>query len=221
MWISVSGSWARWRSLPRTCSTRHRVRARVAWLEPRERTEQARRLADVGRFEPQVVIEVGAIAVTALALAIGQPAERQQIRRLEQPHAIVERQPLARVDLVGDVGEPRGRQACARHFGPAASLRTFGLTVRQPPDLGSHRSRAQAHRARPSRTRCHWPSTSSPPLICSVSEWPSSIARRVRIGVLPVAVRVIRIVVQVVLVARDHVFEKLLDVDVRAPSATR
>ena len=53
----------------------HRVRARVARLEPRERTEQARRFADVGRLEPQVVIEVGARAVPPLALAIGQPAD--------------------------------------------------------------------------------------------------------------------------------------------------
>jgi hypothetical protein len=81
---------------------RHGVRARHAFLQPRERAEQARRFADVGRFEPQVVIEVGARAVTPLALAIGDPAERQQILRLEQRHAVVERQPFLRVNLLRD-----------------------------------------------------------------------------------------------------------------------
>ena len=69
---------------------RHRVGARLVRLQPRERTEEARRLADVGRLEPQVVIEVGAIAVPPLALAIGEPADGQQIGRVEQPHAVVE-----------------------------------------------------------------------------------------------------------------------------------
>ena len=75
MWISVSGSCARCRSLASTCSTLIVCAPGVGRLQPRERAEQARRLADVGRLEPQVVIEVGARAVPALALAIGQPAD--------------------------------------------------------------------------------------------------------------------------------------------------
>jgi hypothetical protein len=82
----------------------HRVRTGIVWAEARERTEQARRFADVGRLEPQVVIEVGARAVTALAFAIGHPADRQQISS-EQSDTVVKRQPLAGIDLVGDLGE--------------------------------------------------------------------------------------------------------------------
>ena len=87
---------------------RHRVRAGHALFQPRERAEQARRFADVGRFEPQVVIEVRARAVTALALAVGDPAERQQIGRVEQRDAVLERQPLPRLDLLGDVRQSGG-----------------------------------------------------------------------------------------------------------------
>ena len=84
---------------------RHRVGLGHAGLQPRERAEQATRLADVGRLEAQVVVEVGARAVTLLALAIGQPADGEQVRRLEQTHAIVERQPLAALQLLVDVGQ--------------------------------------------------------------------------------------------------------------------
>ena len=98
----------------------HRVRAGIVRAQPRERAEQARRLADVGRLEPQVVIEVGARAVPTLALAIGQPARApSRSGVVEQPHAIVERQPLAgAVELfVGDVlASSRVRlEACGRH----------------------------------------------------------------------------------------------------------
>jgi len=83
----------------------HRVRAGVTGPEPGERAEQARGFADVGRLEPQVVIEECARAVAPLALAIGEPAQREQVRRLEQAHAVVERQALARFDLSGDAVE--------------------------------------------------------------------------------------------------------------------
>ena len=81
-----------------------RVRARHAFLQAGERTEEARGLADVRGLEPQVVIEEGLRAVAPLALAGGEPADGQQIGRLEQAHALVEREALARLDLVGDVG---------------------------------------------------------------------------------------------------------------------
>ena len=73
----------------------------------RRANEQNRQLAstDVGRLEAQVVVEVGARAVALLALAIGQPADREQIRRLEQADALVERQPLAALQLLVDVGQ--------------------------------------------------------------------------------------------------------------------
>jgi hypothetical protein len=87
---------------------RHRVRARHALFQPRERAEQARCFADVGRFEPEVVIEVGARAMTALAFAVGDPAEREQIGRVEEGDAILERQPLRRVDFLRDIRQPGG-----------------------------------------------------------------------------------------------------------------
>ncbi len=80
---------------------RQRVGARVAGPEARERTEQAARHADVGGFEPEVEIVVGVIAVPLLALAIRQPPDRVQVRMREQPHAVVERQPFAGIELCG------------------------------------------------------------------------------------------------------------------------
>ena len=45
-----------------------------------------------------------------LALAVGQPADGQQIGRVEQPHAVVEVEALAGVELVGDVERGRRRE---------------------------------------------------------------------------------------------------------------
>ena len=84
---------------------RHRVGAWIARLQAGKRTEQARRFADVGRFEPQVVIEVGARAVPPLALAVGEPADGEQVRSVEQADAVLERQACAAFQLVGNVGE--------------------------------------------------------------------------------------------------------------------
>ena len=88
---------------------RHRVRAGIARPQPRERAEEAARDADVGRFEADVEVVVRARAVPPLALAIGQPAERERVRTLEQPHAVLEREPDAGVELLGDIR--RGRPA--------------------------------------------------------------------------------------------------------------
>ena len=57
----------------------HRVSAFVARLQPGEGAKQARRLAHVGRFQAQVVIEVGARAVTTLPFAIGEPPDREEV----------------------------------------------------------------------------------------------------------------------------------------------
>ena len=83
----------------------HRVRAGVAGTQTRKRAEETRRFADVGRLEPQVVIEIRAVAVTPFAFAIRQRAQGQQIRRLEQvtPSSNVSRSPAG--DLFADVSK--------------------------------------------------------------------------------------------------------------------
>ena len=111
MWTSVSGFAVAGAEAVQHLLDRLGVGARLVGREARERTEEARRLADVGGLETQVVIEVGAIAVAPLALAIGQPADGEEVGRLEQPNALVEGEPFLRVHLLGDVGEPRGAKA--------------------------------------------------------------------------------------------------------------
>ena len=69
---------------------RHRVGAGVAGLQARERAEQAAGDADVGRFEPDVVVVEGA-ARRAASRARGWPASRRPAdRAVEQPDAVVE-----------------------------------------------------------------------------------------------------------------------------------
>ena len=87
---------------------RQRVSGRRLRRQPRERAEQAARDADVGRLEPDVEVVVGELAVPPLALAVGEVPDGEQIRAFEQPHAVLERQPLPRVDLRGDVGDAGG-----------------------------------------------------------------------------------------------------------------
>ena len=91
----------------------HRVGAPVVGTQPRKRAEQTGRLADVRRLEPQVVIEVGAIAVPAFTLPVRQPSHGEQIGRVEQADTILKRQALAGADLLGDVAEARGRHVDA------------------------------------------------------------------------------------------------------------
>ena len=83
------------------------VGAVIAGLQPRERAEQTVGHADVGRLDADVVVEEGAPGVPLLALAVGQPAEGEQIRAGEQPHPVVELEPGPRLELVGDVEQPR------------------------------------------------------------------------------------------------------------------
>ena len=54
---------------------RHRVRAGVAGLQPRERAEETTGDADVCRLEPDVEVVEGARAVAFLALAVCEPAD--------------------------------------------------------------------------------------------------------------------------------------------------
>jgi hypothetical protein len=92
---------------------RHRVRPWIAGAQARERAEQTRGHADVRGLDADVVVVVGARAVTLLALAVRQPANGEQIGRLEQAHAVGERQSLAGGEFVGDVGEAGRLKACS------------------------------------------------------------------------------------------------------------
>ena len=48
-----------------------------------------------------------------LALAVGEPADGEQVGAVEQPDAVARDQALAGVELVGDVGEAGGGEAGA------------------------------------------------------------------------------------------------------------
>ena len=144
---------------------RHGVRPGVPRLEPREGAEQTAGDAHVGRFEADVVVVVGAAAVPLLAFAIGQPADRQQIGALEQTTPVVDRQPLAGVEPVRDVEEMRVREP--RAHGPVLSLwKARGL--QETPKIWMRSDRARGPSSSAIRMRCHCPSTTSPPLTCSV-----------------------------------------------------
>jgi hypothetical protein len=77
----------------------------VARLQPRERAEQAAGDADIRRFEPDVVVVERAGAVPLLALPVGEPADREHIRRVEQADAVRQIQTDAGCKLLFDVGE--------------------------------------------------------------------------------------------------------------------
>ena len=144
--------------------------------------------------------------MTALALTVGDPAERQEIGRVEQRHAVVERQPFARVDLFGDASKARLRlgdslTANSHHLSAdGARSRTVQLTAQHPLPPPDHQLAAtDLHRHR-------------------VTEQHRA---EVRVGILPIAVGMIGIVVLVVLRARDHIFEKRQDVGLEGLLATR
>ena len=54
----------------------------------------------------------------ALALAVGEVPDGQQIGALEQPDAVLERQPFTRLDLRRDVGDAGGRDPSFDHLPP-------------------------------------------------------------------------------------------------------
>ena len=85
----------------------HRVRAVVTRLQPREGAEQAARDTHVGRLEAHVVVEERAAGVALLALPVGQPADRQQVRSVEQPDPVLQVETDASIQLVGNVPQPR------------------------------------------------------------------------------------------------------------------
>jgi hypothetical protein len=90
---------------------RHRVGPGIAGLKASKRAEEAACDADVGRLEADVEVVVRAGAVALLALPVREPAQREEIGTLEEPHAIVERQPLAAVQLVRDPAESQRAQS--------------------------------------------------------------------------------------------------------------
>ena len=187
---------------------RHRVGAGVAGLQPRERAEQTAGDADVGRFEPDVVVVVGARAVPLLALAIGEPADGEEIGRLEQPHAVLEVQTLARDRVCRRC--PRGREARARP-GYWISCTPMTALSGDAEDLHAQRARARAVELRHQN-----------PLPLPEHDFAAADLQRqavaeqhraqVRVGVHAIAVRVLRIVVHVLGVAGHHLLEEPLDV---------
>ena len=84
---------------------RHRVRAGIAGTQPRERAEQTARDADVRRLDADVVVVVRQIAVPPLPLAVGERRHGEQIGMLEEPHAVLEREPLAVLELLGNFAQ--------------------------------------------------------------------------------------------------------------------
>ena len=126
----VAGVDARAQLRPRLL-VRHRVGARVALLEARERAEHAARLADVGGVDVQVAVEVGAVAVQPLAHLVGQRADLEQVGVLGSsatPSSSDSGSP--RAHLVADRGE-RARR-CITGVPPRACRRRAARTATRP-----------------------------------------------------------------------------------------
>ena len=85
---------------------RQGVGAVVTRLQPGERAEQTARDADVGRLDPDVVIEERPAGMPPFALAVGEPAQRQEVGAGEQPYAVLVAQPHPGVDLFRNIEEP-------------------------------------------------------------------------------------------------------------------
>src|SRR5262249_20585294 len=78
--------------------------------------------ADIRGFQSDVEIVVRAPGVSLLALAIREESHGPQIRTLEELYAVVERQPLAGVKLIGDIAKARRTQSI-QHSHPSALRR--------------------------------------------------------------------------------------------------
>ena len=94
----------------------------VAGLQAGERAEQAACDADVGRLDADVVVEERPARVPPLALAVGQPTQRQQVGAGEQPHAVFVAQPHPVVELLGDIEQPSCGKARRRGRGDCETL---------------------------------------------------------------------------------------------------
>jgi len=64
--------------------------------------------ADVRRLDAYVVVEVGAALVALFAFPVGEPADGEQIGRLEQADAIGQVEPDAGVEFFSDFGQAGG-----------------------------------------------------------------------------------------------------------------
>jgi hypothetical protein len=106
-----------------------RVRAEHAGLAQR---------ADVGRVDVLVGGEGDAVAVHRAVAGVGQGAEAVQVRRPEQGDALVGRQALAALNLVGDGQEGRIGDPAPVHFrrsghcGHSSQRRTASVTLWPP-----------------------------------------------------------------------------------------
>ena len=56
------------------------------------------------------MVEEGLTGVPLLALAVGQPADGEEIRAGEEPDTVLELEPDAAVELVRDVEQPPGHE---------------------------------------------------------------------------------------------------------------
>src|ERR1700716_1945395 len=76
----------------------------VFFRHTRERAEHAgvAQDADVGWIDVLIRREVDAVAVLPLVGDIGEPTDREQVRRSKKREAVLARQPLAPFDLLGD-----------------------------------------------------------------------------------------------------------------------
>ena len=67
-----------------------------------KRAKFAMRDADIRGIDVAVDVEIGDVAVLFFADVVGEPADREQVRRTIQFDAILKRQPFARENLVRD-----------------------------------------------------------------------------------------------------------------------
>src|SRR4029079_8668613 len=97
----------------------HDVAARAFEIGP-ESAEGAAVDANVGPAQMFVDVVIGVVAVLALADAIGQFAEREQVRVLFKQYAVVEGEPLGRLHFfAGRATPPTSRRS--RHVGSSTA----------------------------------------------------------------------------------------------------
>ena len=209
MWTSVSGWSARSRSLSSTCSSDIVYALGVAGPQPRERTEQTARHADVRRFEPQVEVVVRDGAVTPLALAIGEPArpragpDTRTAARRRRASAV------RRLELVGDVGEAKCLQTGSR---VSVQLPITRLPITRSPITMSRSVRARGPSSSAMSNALPLPQHDFPAAHLQREAVAEQHRAQVRVGVHAIAVRVRRIVVAPRGVASDDVLEERPDV---------
>ena len=104
----------------------HDVGALVVEVGP-EGAEVALVDADVGRVDVRVDVVVAEVAVVPLADQVGHRADREQVVRRLQRQAVLEAQPLPRLDLLPDRRQPT---RLGRHRAPTLSRLAAPLATR-------------------------------------------------------------------------------------------